>query len=76
MNIEHSGGEANVMSGESQGNCPHKFIYRHIHRWDSKAPCDIEMKPRICEDAKSESGIIRLICVVTVHMCVFVRMLS
>jgi hypothetical protein len=46
------------------------------HRWYSEAPCDIEMKPWIYENTESESGVKRVICIDTVHVSVFVRMLS
>jgi hypothetical protein len=46
------------------------------HRLDSEAPGDFEIKPWICEYAKSESGVKREICIVTAHISVFVRMLS
>lgn len=46
------------------------------HRWDGEPPGDDEIKPWICENAKSEPGVKRAICIVTVRINVFVRMLS
>lgn len=46
------------------------------HRWDGEASGDVEMKPWLCENAKSESGVKRVISIVTVNISVYLMMLS
>lgn len=38
------------------------------HRWDGEVPGGIEIRPWICENAKSGSGVKRVICIVPVRI--------